>query len=123
MSFCNVVWCQSILITERELCSFPVYFHIYCLHFHNFYRRIVKVKTKMSHTCSLRNHAYSNILKISPPKTETFQLKNLIFFSYFCSKHRFCCSLEPLHRGGYNEYLQFMFLSRNMKKNVYPCQP
>ena len=37
---------------------------------------------------SLRKHAYSNILKISPPKTESFQIKNLIYFSYFCSKHR-----------------------------------
>ena len=36
---------------------------------------------------SLRKHAYSNILKISPPKPESFQIKILIF-SYFCSKHR-----------------------------------
>ena len=28
--------------------------------------------------------------KISPKKTEKFQLKALIFFSYFCSKHRLC---------------------------------
>ena len=35
-----------------------------------------------------RKRAYSNILKISPPKTESFQIKILIFFSYFCSKHR-----------------------------------
>ena len=26
------------------------------------------------------------ILKISPPKTESFQIKNLIFFSYFLLK-------------------------------------
>ena len=31
---------------------------------------------------SLRKHAYSNKLKISPPKTESFQIKNLIFFIY-----------------------------------------
>ena len=37
---------------------------------------------------SLRKHAYSNILKISPPKTKSFQIKILILFSYFCSKHR-----------------------------------
>ena len=36
----------------------------------------------------ITKHAHSNILKISPPKTETFQIKNLIFVSYFCSKHR-----------------------------------
>ena len=31
-------------------------------------------------------------------------------------------SLEPPHRGGSNEYQQFMFLSRNEKNNVY-CKP
>ena len=29
-------------------------------------------------------------------------------------------SLEPPRRGGSNEYPQYMFLSRNMKNNVYP---
>ena len=37
---------------------------------------------------SLRKHAYSNILKISPTKTESFQIKKKRYFSYFCSKHR-----------------------------------
>ena len=42
-------------------------------------------------------------------------------------------SLEPLRRGGSNEYhslnrlvdaaLKSMFLSRNKKSNVYPCKP
>ena len=31
---------------------------------------------------SLRKHAYSNILKISPPKPEGFQIKILIFFLF-----------------------------------------
>ena len=31
---------------------------------------------------SLRKHAYSNILKIFPPKDENFQIKNLIFFIF-----------------------------------------
>ena len=31
---------------------------------------------------SLRKHAYSNILKISPPKAERFQIKILIFFIF-----------------------------------------
>ena len=30
----------------------------------------------------LRKHAYSNILKILHPKTETFQIKILIFFMF-----------------------------------------
>ena len=37
---------------------------------------------------TLRKHAYSNILKMSPPKTENFQIKKLWYFSYFCTKHR-----------------------------------
>ena len=32
-------------------------------------------------------------------------------------------SLEPPRRGGSNEYPQYMFLSRNMKNNVYSCKP
>ena len=32
-------------------------------------------------------------------------------------------SLEPPGRGGSNEYLQSMFLSRNKKSNVNPCKP
>ena len=31
---------------------------------------------------TLRKHAYSNILKISPPKTESFEMKILIFFIF-----------------------------------------
>ena len=32
-------------------------------------------------------------------------------------------SLEPPRRGGSNEFPQSMFLSRNKKINVYPCEP
>ena len=32
-------------------------------------------------------------------------------------------SLEPPRRGGSNDYPQYMFLSRNMKNDVYPCKP
>ena len=31
-------------------------------------------------------------------------------------------SLDPLCRGGSNEYPHSMFLSRNKKNNVYPCK-
>ena len=31
---------------------------------------------------SLRKHDYSNMLKISPPKTKSFQIKILIFFIF-----------------------------------------
>ena len=72
---------------------------------------------------SLRKHAYSNILKILPPKTESFQIKNLIFFHISAQNIDCGYSLEPPRRGGSNEYPQSMFLSKNKKNNVYPCKP
>ena len=38
----------------------------------------------------LRKHAYSNTLKILPPKMTIFQIKKFWHFSYFCTKHRLC---------------------------------
>ena len=32
-------------------------------------------------------------------------------------------TLEPPRRGDSNEYPQSMFLSKNKKRNVYPCKP
>ena len=56
-----------------------------------------------------------NILKISTPKTENFQIKNPIFFLF---------PLKTLivGRGGSSEYPQSMFISRNKKNNVYTCK-
>ena len=72
---------------------------------------------------SLRKHAYSNILKILPPKNENFQMKNPDIFHISALNIDCGYSLEPPHRGGSNEYPQSMFLSRNKKNNVYPCKP
>ena len=72
---------------------------------------------------SLRKHAYSNTLKILPPKNGNFsQKKNDIFH---ISAQNIDCgySLEPPRRGGSNKYPQSMFLSRNNKINVYSCKP
>ena len=72
---------------------------------------------------SLRKHTYSNIQKISSPKTENFQIKNPDIF-HISDQNIYCgYSLEPPRRGGSNEYPQSMFLSRNKKNNVYPCKP
>ena len=62
---------------------------------------------------SLRKHAYSNILKILPPKNENFHIKNSDIFQI--SPQNIDCgySLEPPRRGGSNEYPQSMCLSRN----------
>ena len=72
---------------------------------------------------SLRKQAYSNISKISPPKTENFQIKMSDIF-HISAKNIDCgYSLEPPPRGGSNEYPQYVFLSRNKKNDVYPCKP
>ena len=71
---------------------------------------------------TLRKHAYSSIQKISPPKTEHFQIKSLIFFFYISAQNIDCeYSLEPPR--GSNEYPQSMFLSRNNKIMYTPVNP
>ena len=72
---------------------------------------------------SSRKHADSNILKISPPKTENFQTKSFDIFHIPAQNIDCGYSLEPPPRGGSNEYPQSMFLGRNKKNNVYPCKP
>ena len=72
---------------------------------------------------TLRKHAYSNILKISPPKNESFQIKKSDIFHISAQNIDCGHSLEPPLRGGSNEYPQSVFLSRNKKNNVYPCKP
>ena len=75
----------------------------------------------------LRDH-YENMpiqiyKKISPPKTENFQIKNSEIFLISAQNIDCGYSLEPPRRGGSNEYQQYMFLSRNKKNNVYPRKP
>ena len=74
-------------------------------------------------TYTLRKQAYSNILKILPPKTENFQIKKSDIFPISAKNIDCGYSLDPPRRGGSNEYPQSMFLSRNKENNVYPCKP
>ena len=72
----------------------------------------------------LRKYAYSNMLKILPPKNENFKIKKFRYIFHISDQNIDCgYSLEPPRRGGSNEYQQSMFLSRNKKINVYPCKP
>ena len=71
---------------------------------------------------SLRKHAYSNSLKILPPKNKNFQTKYSDIFHISAQNIDCGYSLEPPRRGGSNEYPQSMFLSRNKENNVYPCK-
>ena len=68
---------------------------------------------------ALRKHAYSNILKILPPKMAIFQIKKSDIFHISTQNIDYGYSLEPPRRGGSNEYPQSMYLSRNKKNNVY----
>ena len=65
--------------------------------------------TILATTNTLRKHAYSDIFKISPPKTESFQIKILTFFHISAQNIDCGYSLEPPRRGGSNEYPQSMF--------------
>ena len=77
----------------------------------------------MKFACTtLRKHTYSNIMKILPPKNENFQIKNSDIFHVSAQNIDCGYPLEPPLRGGSNEYQQSMFLSRNKKKNAYPCK-
>ena len=71
----------------------------------------------------MAQHAYSNILKILPPKDGNFSDKNSHIFHISAQNLDCGYLLEPPRRGGSNEYPQSMFLSRNNKNNVYPCKP
>ena len=71
---------------------------------------------------SLRKHAYSNTLKIAPPKTK-FSDKNSDTFHISAQNIDCGYSLEPPRRDDSNEYPQSICLSRNKKNNVYPCKP
>ena len=54
--------------------------------------------------CPLRKHAYSNILKLLPPKNEYFQIKNSDIFHISVQNIDCGYSLEPPRRGGSKEY-------------------
>ena len=57
----------------------------------------------------LRKHAYSNIMKILPPKNENFQIKNSDIFHISAQNIDCGYSLEPPRVGGSDEYPQSMF--------------
>ena len=52
----------------------------------------------------LRKHAYPNILKISPPNTESFSDKKSDIFHNSVQNIDCGYSFEPPRRGGSNEY-------------------
>ena len=59
---------------------------------------------------TIRKHAYSNILKLLPPKNNNFQIKKKSDIFHISAQNIDCgYSLKPPRRDGSNEYPQFMF--------------
>ena len=71
---------------------------------------------------TLRKYAYSNKKKISPPKSENFQIKNSDIYQISAQNIDCGYSLEPPWRGSSNEYPLSMLISRNKKNSVYLCK-
>ena len=66
----------------------------------------------------MRNHAYSNILRILPPKNENFQMENSGSFHKFAQNIDCGCLLEPPLQGVSNEYLHSILLAE-IRKLMY----
>ena len=78
----------------------------------------------LKYCVTLGKQAYSNILKILPPKKWKFSDKKNPDIFHISAQNIDCGhSLEPPGWGGSNECPQSMFLSRNKVTNVYPCKP
>ena len=71
---------------------------------------------------TLRKHACSNTLRIFPLNNKNFQMKNYGSLHISAQNIDYGHLLEPPRRGGSNGYSQSMFLSRNKKNNLYPCE-
>ena len=71
----------------------------------------------------LRKYAFSHILKILQPKKENFRIKISDIFHIPALNINYGYSLEPPRRGGFNEYPQSMFLSRNKTIMYTPVNP
>ena len=73
---------------------------------------------------TLQKHAYSNTLKILPPKMTIFQIKKSSDIFHISAQNIDCgYSLEPPRRGGSNGYLQSMFLAEIRKIMYTPVNP
>ena len=88
---CNMSKCQSLFSgkSKKNIISLPSA---------DFAQRVVKRGTDtppreiydntVQKGASLQKHTYSNTMKISPPKTENFHIKNFYIFFISAQKHR-----------------------------------
>ena len=85
--------------------------------------KIYPYKRSTAHAYQYENTPFQIYRKISPPKTENFQIKNSEIFQISAQNLDCGYSLESPRQGGSDENQQYMFLSRNKKNNVYPSKP
>ena len=113
----------SRLLNSIDSCIFFKVFYTLCDMEKGSFGHMRTVRAQVVVHSALRKHAYSNILKILPPKSEKNQIKNSNIF-HSSAKNIDCgYLLEPPQWGGSNKYPHSMFLSRNKKNNVYPWKP
>ena len=71
----------------------------------------------------LRKHAHAIYRKCFGCKNEKFHWKNFDIFLIFAQNIDCRYTLEPPRRGGYYEYPQSMFWSKNKKNRYTPANP
>ena len=74
-------------------------------------------------TCTLRKHAYSNILKISPPKAEGFPIENSDVFIFLLGTWIVGARWNRLAVAVLASTPRSVFSGANGINNVYPCKP
>ena len=94
-----ILACWVKFSTDNTLKYFPIFPE-------NRLKMLTDLKGRMQ---PLRKHAHLNILIISPPKNENFQIKNSDIFHVSAQNIDCWYSLQPPRRGGSNEYPQSMF--------------
>ena len=125
---------QTVQIQISWLLQKPTDLDLHCLQrqgISRFSRTRVNLELCGNGKCCVNKNRNTGIMKTylfkyiqnSPPKTESFQIKILIFLHI--SGLNIDCGylLKPTHWGSSIENPQSMFLSRNKKNNVYPTKP
>ena len=99
--FVMLEWASSFIVRCIGILILQVFMNSVCLG-RNFLENCMFWVT-------IRKHAYSDILKILPPKNENFPIKNSDIFHVSAQNIDCGYSLEPPRLGGSNVYPQSMF--------------
>ena len=140
LHFSSNLWAHSILVISWGSWKHVLWLHIFLSFSTQYFSiKIIGKRHKyvitqceislleISCTCKWTHH-YENKPVIYTENFTTKKKPKVIRYKsdiFHISDQNIDCgySLEPPRRGGSNAYPQSMFLSRNMKNNVYPCKP